>query len=86
MDQSNRVRRIKSIKIGYIASMNQLIVKKTLEVNAPASKVWDTLTNRDLTKQYMFSCELISDFKVAVRSFGKGPLMIRCTSKVILLS
>ena len=55
-----------------MASMKQLIVKKTLEVNAPASKVWDTLTNRDLTKQYMFGCELISDFKVGSPIIWKG--------------
>jgi len=42
--------------------MKQLIVKKTLEINAPVSKVWDTLTNRDLTSQYMFGCELIMHF------------------------
>jgi uncharacterized protein YndB with AHSA1/START domain len=52
--------------------MKQLIVKKTLEINAPVSKVWDTLTNHDLTRQYMFGCELISDFKVGSPIIWKG--------------
>jgi len=58
--------------------MTQLSIKKTIEINATASKVWDTLTNPELTPQYMFDCELISDFKVG-RSFGRELLTIRCT-------
>jgi uncharacterized protein YndB with AHSA1/START domain len=59
--------------------MKQLSVKKTIEINTPASKVWDTLTNPELTTQYMFDCELISDFKVGNPIIWKELLTIRCT-------
>ena len=41
----------------------QLIVKNSIAINAPASKVWDALTNPEQTKKYMFGCETISDWK-----------------------
>ena len=40
------------------------IAKATTTINAPASKVWDALTNPDLIKQYMFGTDVISDWKV----------------------
>jgi uncharacterized protein YndB with AHSA1/START domain len=43
---------------------NHLIVKNSITINAPASKVWDALTNPDQTKKYMFGCETVSDWKV----------------------
>jgi uncharacterized protein YndB with AHSA1/START domain len=44
--------------------MDELIVKNTIIINAPASKVWDALTNPEQTKKYMFGCEAVSDWKV----------------------
>jgi uncharacterized protein YndB with AHSA1/START domain len=41
-----------------------LIVKNTIEINAPAAKVWDALVNPDQTKKYMFGCETVSDWEV----------------------
>jgi uncharacterized protein YndB with AHSA1/START domain len=43
---------------------NPLVVKNTVTINASASKVWETLTSPEKTKQYMFGCEAISDWKV----------------------
>ena len=43
---------------------NQLIVKNIVIINAPASRVWDILTNPEHTKKYMFGCETISDWRV----------------------
>ena len=40
-----------------------LIVKSTITIDAPASKVWDALTNPAQTKKYMFGCEALSDWK-----------------------
>ena len=40
------------------------IVKSTITINAPAKKVWDALTNPGQTKEYMFGCETVSDWKV----------------------
>ncbi len=44
--------------------MDPLIIQNTITINAPASKVWDALTNPEQTKKYMFGCEAISDWKV----------------------
>jgi uncharacterized protein YndB with AHSA1/START domain len=44
--------------------MEKLVVKNVVEINAPAEKVWDTLLNPAKTKQYMFGCETVSDWKV----------------------
>ena len=43
--------------------MNKLIVTNTIVIDAPASKVWDALTNPEQTKKYMFGCETVSDWK-----------------------
>ncbi|MEP6677178.1 MAG: SRPBCC domain-containing protein [Ferruginibacter sp.] len=41
----------------------QLIVKNSISINAPAAKVWDALVNPEQTKKYMFGCETVSDWK-----------------------
>ena len=41
-----------------------LIVRSTISINAPASRVWDALVNPAQTKKYMFGCETVSDWKV----------------------
>ncbi|WP_409416344.1 SRPBCC domain-containing protein [Flavobacterium sp. PS2] len=43
---------------------NQLTVNNSIEINAPADKVWDALTNPEKTKVYMFGCEALSDWEV----------------------
>jgi len=43
--------------------MEKLIVKNTVTINAPASKVWDALVNPEQTKKYMFGCETVSDWQ-----------------------
>jgi uncharacterized protein YndB with AHSA1/START domain len=40
-----------------------LVVQNKIMINAPASKVWDALTNPAQTKKYMFGCETVSDWK-----------------------
>ncbi len=44
--------------------MEKLIVKNTITIHAPASKVWDALVNPEQTKKYMFGCETVSDWIV----------------------
>lgn len=51
---------------------NQLIVKNSITINAPASKVWDALTNPEQTKKYMFGCETVSDWKPGSPLLWKG--------------
>lgn len=43
--------------------MTPLLVKNTIIINAPVSKVWDALTNPSQTKKYMFGCEALSDWR-----------------------
>lgn len=43
--------------------MAELLVKNSITINAPASKVWDALINPEQTKKYMFGCETVSDWK-----------------------
>ncbi len=43
--------------------MKQYIVKKHIEITAPAEAVWDALTNPEKTKQYFFHCRVISNWK-----------------------
>jgi uncharacterized protein YndB with AHSA1/START domain len=40
------------------------ILTKSIHVNAPASKVWDALTNPEVIKQWLFGTTVISDWKV----------------------
>ena len=39
------------------------VVKNTIDINAPISKVWDALVNPDQTMKYMFGCRATSDWK-----------------------
>lgn len=41
----------------------ELIIKNTININAPVEKVWDALINPEQTKKYMFGCETVSDWK-----------------------
>ncbi len=42
----------------------EMFVKGSITINAPASKVWDVLTQPEWTRQYMFGCDVVSDWKV----------------------
>lgn len=42
---------------------NPLVIKNTIEILAPAAKVWDALVNPAQTKKYMFGCETVSEWK-----------------------
>jgi len=43
--------------------MKEFIVKKSITIKAPASEVWDALTNPEKTKQYFFHCKVHSSWK-----------------------
>jgi uncharacterized protein YndB with AHSA1/START domain len=43
--------------------MGNLSLNVTIEVNAPASKVWEALTNPAIVKQYFFGTNVKSDWK-----------------------
>jgi len=43
---------------------NSIFIKNSIQIDAPASKVWDALINPDKTKIYMFGCEAVSDWNL----------------------
>ena len=51
--------------------MSQYITDE-LKINAPASKVWEALTDPELTKEYMFGCEVICSWNVGDSIEWKG--------------
>lgn len=50
----------------------QLFVKNEIDINAPATTVWDVLTNPQQTKKYMYGCETVSDWTVGSSLLWKG--------------
>jgi uncharacterized protein YndB with AHSA1/START domain len=49
-----------------------LIVKNNIVIEAPATRVWDALVNPEKTKQYMYGCETVSDWKKGSPLLWKG--------------
>jgi uncharacterized protein YndB with AHSA1/START domain len=52
------------------------IVKKSITIKAPASKVWDALTNPEKTKKYFFNAKVFSDWKVGSSIIFKGRIFL----------
>ena len=49
-----------------------LTVTNTITIQATAARVWDALTNPEMTKKYMFGCEALSDWKPGSPLLWKG--------------
>ncbi|MCD9019018.1 SRPBCC domain-containing protein [Parachryseolinea silvisoli] len=49
-----------------------LVIKNTISIQASPSEVWDALVNPVKTKQYMFGCETVSDWKVGSQLLWTG--------------
>ncbi len=49
-----------------------LVARASISINAPAAKVWDSLTNPEVIKQYMFGTSVISDWKEGSPIVWKG--------------
>lgn len=43
---------------------NSLIVHKSITIDAAPAEVWEALTHSDWTRQYMFGCNVVSDWEV----------------------
>src|SRR6476646_6915962 len=41
---------------------DQYIANASTDINAPAEKVWDALTNPEMIRQYLFGAEVTSDW------------------------
>lgn len=52
--------------------MDKLIVENSISIHAPIDTVWDTLVNPEKTKQYMFGCETVSDWKPGTALLWRG--------------
>jgi uncharacterized protein YndB with AHSA1/START domain len=51
---------------------DKLIAKQSISINAPASRVWDALTNPEMIKKYLFGTDAVSDWKVGSPITYKG--------------
>jgi uncharacterized protein YndB with AHSA1/START domain len=51
---------------------HNLIVSKSIEINASPSKVWEALTNPEMIKEYLFGTETITDWKVGSEVIFQG--------------
>lgn len=67
--------------------MSELFTHETIDISAPAAAVWALLTDPRLTKQYMFGCEAISDWKPGSPLIWRGELegkpMVFVTGRVV---
>lgn len=43
--------------------MEPYVVRKHIRINADVSKVWNALTDPEMTRQYFFGCKVNSDWK-----------------------
>lgn len=51
---------------------NKFTATATIIIHAPLSKVWQSLINPEIIKQYLFNTEVISDWKVGSSITYKG--------------
>lgn len=51
---------------------NTMIIKEEVQFKASAEKVWDLVINPEMTKQYMFGCEVLSDWTIGSEVLWKG--------------
>ena len=49
-----------------------MIIKKSVKFSSNKQQIWDLLTNPKKTKQYMFGCEVLSDWTIGSQIIWKG--------------
>lgn len=49
-----------------------MIIKEEVLFKATMEQVWELIINPEMTKQYMFGCEVLSDWKVGSPVYWKG--------------
>ena len=52
--------------------LHDLAVTGTIDINVPVSKVWDTMTNPEIIKEYLFGTETVTDWKVGSEIVFQG--------------
>jgi uncharacterized protein YndB with AHSA1/START domain len=56
----------------FIKMTTSKILNKTIDINAPTSKVWNMLTNPEMIKEWLFGTNVISEWKVGNPILFKG--------------
>ncbi len=51
---------------------DSFIIRKEIDFSASKEQVWDLVTNPQMTKQYMFGCEVLSDWQLGSAVIWKG--------------
>lgn len=51
---------------------DELVVKRSIEIKAPAKRIWELLTDPGHTVKYMFGCEVVSDWTIGSPLIWKG--------------
>jgi uncharacterized protein YndB with AHSA1/START domain len=52
--------------------MTALLIRKSIEVDAPARTLWKVLTENEFIRQYMFGCNAESDWRAGSPLLWKG--------------
>ena len=55
--------------------MSQYVVNKSISIKAEPSKVWEALTNPEITKKYFFNCRVFSDWVAGSPIIFKGKML-----------
>ncbi len=51
-----------------------MVIKEVITFKSNLKRVWDLVTNPEMTKQYMFGCEILSDWKIGNPVTWKGKI------------
>ncbi len=49
-----------------------MVIKEVITFKSDLKRVWNLVTNPEMTKQYMFGCEVLSDWKIGSPIIWKG--------------
>ena len=52
----------------------ELVTRGSVQIKAPAAKVWEALTTPEWTRQYMFGCDIVSGLSIGDPILWKGML------------
>ncbi len=73
VDLENPAQCITEIQVELVAEPRvEAVVRRSLLLDAPVSRVWDALLRPELTRQYMYGCEAISNWQPGSPLLWKG--------------
>src|SRR5258708_750221 len=71
-EQRRRMTRIAFLQAGGTNRMTALIIRQTIDVDAPVETLWKILTDNEFIPQYMFGCLAETDWKPGSPLLWKG--------------